>query len=286
MESKFKERLYRFILLSTAGLILALAMLPQDAGSRLVLGAGGLGLALATLGAHRLPALPDTPAPVLLALMLTLLLWLDPQRHAIWLWGWGVVLVLPQPRWLLLIYVLLAAASWRQVAQVTSPEQTLLTGLLLAALLLLGLARGLGVQMLWQSLSSRARLVSNTMLWSSQQLTHDLPLETTRCRREGSHGELLLLRCPSMHQAALASALTAATRSYESCYQIDGQTLAVLLIHHDLSEARQRREAILATLPFPVQARFVTLVPTLALNTQLAALSRQERPVVVLEEMA
>lgn len=286
MESKFKERLYRLALLLAAMLTLTLAMLPQADVSRAVLGVCGLGLGIAALGAHRLPALPDTLAPILLALVLTLLLWLDPRHHAIWLWGWAVVLVLPQPVLLLFIHALLATTCWWQVYRVVSTEQALLTGLLLMALMLLGLARGLGVRMLWQGLSSRARLVSSTMLWSSQQLAHDLPLETTRCRREGSHAELLLLRSPPIHQAVLASTLTTATRSYENCYQIDSQTLAALLIHHDINEARQRRDAILAKLPPPIQARFVALAPTFALDAQLAALSRQERPVVVLEEIA
>lgn len=284
MESKFKERLYRCTVLLAAVLTLVLAMLPQSMASRAALGLCSLGLVAVALGGHRLSALPDALAPALLALVLTLLLWLDPAHHAIWLWGWAVVVVLPQPRTLLVLHALLAATCWWQVFQLIGVEQGLLAGLLLAALMLLGLARSLGVQRLRQGVSSRAHLVSDMMLWSGPQLNHDLPLETTRCRREGSHGELLLLRCPAMHQPALASALLRVTRSYEGCYRVDAQTLAALLINRDADEARQRREGLLAQLPPPIQARFVTLDPELALDTQLAALSRQERPTIILEE--
>ena len=95
---------------------------------------------------------------------------------------------------------------------------------------------------------------------------------------------LLLLRSPSNCQPALAEALVASTRSYESCYQADGQTLAALLINRNAKEATLRRNTLLASLPSPFQARFVTLAPALSLDTQLAALERQEKPVVVLEE--
>lgn len=286
MESKFKEGLYRFTLLFAAAMFLALAMTPQDAASRGVLGIYGLGLGIAALGYRRLPELPGATTPVLLALLLTLLLWLAPERHAMWLWGWAAILTLPQPLLLLLVHLLLATSCWWQMQRLTGIEPGLLSGLLLAALMLLGLARNLGLQLLWHEGSRHTRLMSNMMLRSGRQLAHDLPLETTRCLREGSHGELLLLRSSAMHQPTLASALTSATRNYEGCYQVDGQTLAALLISHDVSEARQRRDAILASLPAPRQARFVMLIPALSLSSQLTALSRQQRPVAILEESA
>lgn len=286
MESKFKERLYRLALLFTAALALAMAMAPQDSASRVALISCALGLGIAALGYQRLPKLPDIVAPVLLALLLTLMLWLDPERHALWLWGWAAVLILPQPPLLLLIHALLALSCWWQVYRFIDTEQGLLAGVLLAALMLLGLARSLAAQMRWQEITSRSRLVADMRLWPGPQLGHDLPLETTRCQREGTHGELLLLRGTSIHQPALAGAVLSATHSYEGCYRINGQTLAVLMINRDVNEARQRRDSLLASLPPPFQARFITLDPALSLDAQLLALSRQEHPVIVLEEAA
>lgn len=284
MESKFKEGLYRLTLLFAALLILALAVAPQDTLSRIVLTASGLALGATALAYRRLPALPDAATPVLLSLLLTALLWLAPEQHAMWLWGWAAVIALPQPLFLLLTHMLLATICWWQVAQLMRIEQDVLSGLLLCALLLLGLARHLGLLTLWRGVSSRTRLLENVLLWSGTQLENDLPLETTRCQREGSHGELLLLRSPSGDQPGLAEALTSSTRSYENCYQVDGNTLAALLAHRNANEAKQRREALLDALPSPFQARFITLAPALSLDSQLLALQRQERPVVVLKE--
>ncbi|TDX30427.1 hypothetical protein DFO67_105216 [Modicisalibacter xianhensis] len=285
MESKFKEGLYRLTLLLTASTVLLLALMPHSAPARVILVLSGLGMGSVGLGYRRLPALPDSAAPIFLAVLLTTLLWLAPEQHAMWLWGWAAVIAMPQPVLLLLLHSLLAASCLWQVTHLTdTTAESLLTGLLLVALLMLGLARQLGISTLWRGVSSRTRLMEHLLLWSGAQLKIDLSLETTRCEREGSHGELLLLRSPSNCQPALAEALVASTRSYESCYQADGQTLAALLINRNAKEATLRRNTLLASLPSPFQARFVTLAPALSLDTQLAALERQEKPVVVLEE--
>ncbi|HET8791059.1 MAG TPA: hypothetical protein VFM75_07600, partial [Modicisalibacter sp.] len=84
----------------------------------------------------------------------------------------------------------------------------------------------------------------------------------------------------------LASALATATRSFENRYQIDRHTLGVLLISHDIAEARQRREALLEALTPPRQARFIVLAPALSLSSQLSAMARQEQAVVTLEEFS
>lgn len=284
MESKFKDGLYRLTQLATATVIVALALLPQESASRLLLGLCALGLVAAALGQRRIAALPSAVVPSLLAAMLALLLWLAPERHAMWLWGWAAILALPQPRLLLAVHAALAALCWWRVQQLTGAEQSLLAGLLLGALMLLGLARGLGMHSLWQGMNHRASPTLGMPLWGTPQLIQDLPLEIARCAREGSHGELLLLRSPTAHQATLAGALAAVTRSFEGRYRIDTHTLGVLLISRDIDEARQRRETLLEILPPPRQARFVMLAPALSLSTQLSAMARQEQAVITLEE--
>ena len=59
--------------------------------------------------------LPSAAVPTLFAVMLSLLLWLSPERHAMWLWGWAAILALPQRRLPLLLHTMLAALCWWQV---------------------------------------------------------------------------------------------------------------------------------------------------------------------------
>lgn len=286
MERKFKDGLYRLTQLSTAAVMLILTLTPQDSVSRILLMACALGLAASALGQRQIAALPNAIVPSLLAVMLSVLLWVSPEQHAMWLWGWAAILALPQRMPLLIAHATLAALCWWQVQGVIGVEQSLLTGLLLIALMLLGLAHGLGLHGLWQGVSHRAFPAPGMPLWAAAQLTHDLPLEIARCAREGSHGELLLLRSPTTQQPALVGALATTTRSFENRYQIDRHTLGVLLISHDIDEARQRRKALLALLPLPCQARFIVLAPALSLPSQLSAMARQEQTVVTLEEFS
>lgn len=284
MESKFKDGLYRLTQLSAAAMLLMLTLAPQDSASRILLVACALGLAVAALGQRQIAALPNAIVPALLAVMLSLLLWASPEQHAMWLWGWAAILALPQRGWLLAVHAVLAALCWWRVQGAIDIQQSLLAGLLLIALMLLGLAHGLGLKGSWQEVSHRAFPAPGMPLWAMTQLNHDLPLEIARCTREGSHGELLLLRSPNAHQPTLAGALASATRSFENCYWIDRHTLGVLLISHDIDEARRRREVLLEALPPPRKARFIVLAPALSLPTQLSAMARQEQAVVTLEE--
>ena len=222
--------------------------------------------------------------PLLLGLILTALLWLAPERHAIWLWGWAAILMLPQPRLLVLLHALLATSCAWQVSQHLGTEQILLVAILLASLMLLGLALELDLQAQWRSVTQRARLTHSTQCWPAHRLLHDLPLETTRCEREGSHGELMLLRCPVSHQQTLMTALNGEIRRFERCYQIDARTFAALLIHRNDAEAYMRHERLIESLPMPRQLRFIKLVPALSLPAQLSALSDQEQAVIVTEE--
>lgn len=282
MERKFKDGLYRLTQLSTAAMMLILTLAPQASVSRILLMVCALGLAASALGQRQI-ALPNAIVPSLLAVMLSLLLWVSPEQHAMWLWGWAAILALPQRRLLLTVHTMLAVLSWWQVQGVIGIEQSLLVGLLLIALMLLGLAHGLGLHGMWQGVSHRAFPAPGMPLWTVAQLNHDLPLEIARCAREGSHGELLLLRSPSAHQPALVGALAATTRRFENRYQVDRHTLGVLLISRDINEARQRREALLEILPLPRKARFIVLAPALSLPSQLSAMTHQEQAVITLE---
>lgn len=222
--------------------------------------------------------------PLLSGLILTALLWLAPERHAMWLWGWAAILVFPQPRLLVMLHALLATTCAWRISQHLGVEQTLLIAVMLASLMLLGMALQLDLRTQWQSVARRARLSHDTRLWPGHRLLHDLPLETTRCEREGSHGELVLLRCPASHQQALILALSEETRRFERCYQIDTKTLAALLIHRNASEAHLRHARLLEKLPMPRQLRIITLDIALAQPLQLSALFDQEQAVSVTEE--
>ncbi|MGC3871922.1 hypothetical protein ACPF7Z_01475 [Halomonas sp. GXIMD04776] len=286
MESKFKEGLYRLTLLFAAATLMLLATTSQGAVSRAILSVVGLGLGIAALERKRSFVLPGALVPLLLGVTLTLLLWLAPERHMPWLWAWAVVLILPQPPWMWLLQGVLALSCWWQVAALINIEQTLLAGILLMTLMAMGLARSLSEPPLQPGLPRRARLLSSRPLHSGRQLALELPFETTRCGRENSYGELLLLRCSWRDQQATLNALIAATRNYETCFQLDNRTLAALMISRDIETARRRRSTLLETLPASCRTRCASLVPSLLLEPQLKALDQQQRPVVILEESA
>ena len=123
MESKFKEGLYRLTLLLTASTVLLLALMPHSAPARVILVLSGLGMGSVGLGYRRLPALPDSAAPIFLAVLLTTLLWLAPEQHAMWLWGWAAVIAMPQPVLLLLLHSLLAASCLWQSCTFPTPRR-------------------------------------------------------------------------------------------------------------------------------------------------------------------
>lgn len=284
MERKFKEGPYRLIVWLTALPILALALVSPGESAPLVLIVGALLLVIVT---HARPGgirLANAWLPALLALVLTLVLQLDPQRFVLWLWAWAAVLALPQPLWLLALNIALATLTYFNNRDLLPLEQGVLAGLLLATLGLLAIARNLSLQANWGNQRHYADRIPDVMLWSRHQLEHDLPEEIARCQREKTHGMLVLLCGHKTRPSSLARLLTDHARGYESCYQLDRHVLAVLLISRDAMEAQQRREALVAVLPKASQARFVTLVPGLELAGQLRALPRQTRPLIVLEE--
>jgi len=284
MERKFKEGPYRLVVWLTALPILALALFWRGDSAALVLIVGALLLVIVT---HARPGgirLANAWLPALLALVLTLTLKLDPQHFLLWLWAWAAVLALPQPLWLLALNAVLATLTYFNSRDAFSLEQGVLAGLLLATLGLLAIARSLSLQANWRSQHHYADRIPDAMLWSRYQLEHDLPEEIARCQREKTHGMLVLLRCKKVRPSSLARLLIDHSRGYESCYLLDRQVLAALLISRDVTEGRQRRDALKAMLPSASQARFVTLVPGLDLAGQLRALPRQSRPLIVLEE--
>ncbi|WP_227368636.1 hypothetical protein [Halomonas sp. M20] len=285
MKSNFKDGLYRLTLLFAAAALLLLATTPQDSVSQVLLSVIGLGLCIVAL-ARRLVVFPGTFAPVLLGIALTLLLWAAPERHLPWLWLWAVVLILPQPPWLWLLQGALAVSCWWQVAPGIDTEQGLLALILLMILMMMGFTHSLTELPLQRGLMRRARLSSKRPLHSGRQLAKEVPLETTRCSREGSYGELLLLRCSGRDLQVMLNILNAATRSYETCFQLNNRTLATLMVSHDIETGRKRRSALLNSLSTSFKVRCATLVPSLLLEPQLKAFDQQQRSIVILEENA
>nr|WP_298415484.1 hypothetical protein [uncultured Halomonas sp.] len=286
MESKFKNGLYRLTLLFAATTLLLLATTHQDSVSRVLLSVIGLGLGLAALEHRRLIVFPSTLTPLLLGLALTLFFWVAPERHMPWLWLWAVALILPQPPWLWLLQGVLAVSCWWQVALEIDTEQGLLALVILITSMIMGFTHSLAESPLQPGFTRRARLSCKRPLHSGRQLAHELPLETTRCSREGSYGELLLLRCSWRDQQAILDMLVTGTRSYETCFQLDNRTLATLMVSRDIETGRKRRSALLASLPTSLKIRCASLVPSLLLEPQLKALDQQQRSIVILEENA
>nr|WP_299242742.1 hypothetical protein [uncultured Halomonas sp.] len=284
MKSNFKDGLYRLTLLFAATVLLVLAATPQDSASRALLSVIGLGLCIVALVRRRLVVCPGAFSPLLLGISLTLFLWLAPERHLPWLWLWAVVLILPQPPWLWLLQGALAVSCWWQVAQGIDTEQGLLALIILMILMMMGFTHSLTELPLQRGLMRRARLSSKRPLHSERQLAKELPFETTRCIREGSYGELFLLRCSGRDQQAMLDILNAATRSYETCFQLNSRTLATLMVSRDIETGRRRRETLLASLSTSVKVRCATLVPSLLLEPQLKAFDQQQRTIVILEE--
>lgn len=222
--------------------------------------------------------------PTVLGITLTALLWMAPERYAMWLWGWAAVMMFPQPRLLALIHGLLAASCVWRVSQNLGTEQALLIAILLVSLMLLGLALEFDLRAQWRNVTQRARLSHGSKFWPGHRLLHDLSLETTRCEREGSHGELMLLRCSIAYQQAMITTLSGEARRFERCYQIDARTFAVLLIHRNVTEASLRHTRLIENLPKPYQLRFIALDPALSLPSQLSALGDQIPTVVIAKE--
>jgi len=276
MQTKYKIGLLRGNLLIAALLLALLAVFTHHASEALLLwlAAGWLAVTALLLGFdHRRPA--TVPWQLLPALLLAALLWVNPERHVTWLWAWAVLLMLPQPRWILLLEGLLALATWGSLHALLGLEQWLLTGLLLAGLMLLGLSRALDLHARREVTLRRARLVPGLALWPGHRLAHDLALERSRSQREGVHAELLLLRTSRHLCWPLAYRLCQLTRSFEPCYRLDPRSLAVILISADAEEAATRREALWHRLDTRGPARTVTLSALASLDHERRALVRQ-----------
>jgi hypothetical protein len=287
MQSKYKINLLRGNLVAGALMLALLAITAGSLPDRML-----LWLATAWLGttavllefSHRRPPLVPwqlLPGPLLLAL-----LWTAPERHLMWLWVWAVLLMLPQPGWMLGLTALLAVGSWGALIEYSRLEEAMLSGLVLAGLMLMGASRALELRSLRGQGRHRMRLVPGLRFWSRDQLERDLARERLRVQREGIHGELLLLRLPSRRLWSLARRLCRLTRSFENCYRLDRRTLALLLLDRDADQARLRRARLLETLELPFRLRATALPCTTSLTEELRQLGRQESAVTVTEDEA
>ncbi|QJQ94095.1 MULTISPECIES: hypothetical protein [Halomonadaceae] len=233
---------------------------------------------------YRWPA--RTPWQMVPSLLLAGLLWADPQGFSIWLWAFPLLMMLPQPGWMILLNVILGGFGWWQIQGSLELEQAALAGLILTALMVLGLARAMLLRPLWQDMGRRLRLIPGMRLWSARQLNLDLSRESGRSDREEAHSELLLLRTSRQRCWAMARQLGNTTERYESCYRLDRSTLAVLLLSPDPRHAAERRSAILGALQGPLKARAVSLAQSFSLAAQCRALDHQREPLVVIKETA
>ncbi|GGX90726.1 hypothetical protein GCM10007160_17740 [Litchfieldella qijiaojingensis] len=286
MDSKYKTNLFRFHLLLGAGVLALLAIQATQETVRALLWLGTLWLVgSATLHELNQRWPTRTPWQLVPALLLASLLWLSPGQFACWLWAFAILLMLPQPWWLISLNVLLAALSWWRVQAHLSIEQGMSSALILTALMLLGLARSLNYRPLWQGVNERARLMPGTRLWTASQLLEDLPRESARSDREGTHTELILLRTHYHHCWSLAQTMCRALEPFEHCYRVDNKTLATLLTSRDIAHAHQRRESLLASLHGPHRIRAVSLAYPLTLEAECQALASQDRDLVIIEKV-
>ncbi|CAM3566383.1 hypothetical protein [Halomonas lysinitropha] len=285
MQTKYKVGLLRVNLLVAAVLLVFLAIATTHLTEAMLLWLAATWLAITALLLafnHRRPA--TVPWQLLPGLLLAALLWVNPERHITWLWAWAVLLMLPQPRWILLLEALLALATWWPLREFLGLEQWLLTGLLLAALMLLGLSRALDLRALRQRTLHRARLVPGLSLWPGDRLAHDLALERSRSHHEGVHTELLLFHTSRHRCWSLAQRLSRLTHRFEPCYRLDPQTLAALLTSRDQREARARREMLWHHLGARCPARAIPLPALASLKEERQALARQATGLQVVGE--
>lgn len=290
MQSKYKIGksihrigLFRGNLLLAAVLLALLAATADTLSGALLLwlAAGWLGVTASLLEfSNRRSAM--LPWQLLPSLLLTGLLWVAPDRYPLWLWAWAMLIMLPQPRWLIILTALLALLSWWSLLTWLPLYQAMLSGLVLIGLMALGLARQYGLQPLHGQARQRMRLVPELRLWPREQLESDLIRERSRAQREEVHAELLLLRTQRHKLWSLARQLCRLTRRFESCYRIDGRTLAALLISKDANKAVSRRQRLLQSLGSPAKCRALPLTSAESLSEECRALvSQHERLIVV-----
>ncbi len=284
MQSKYKVGLMRANLLVAAGLASVLAATAESLPDALLLGVAALWLTVSAtqvqLGDRHPAALPWQILP---GLLLAALLWVTPERHLPWLWAWAILLMLPQPRGVLLLNALLAALSWWQLRALLGLESWALTGLLLTGLILLGLARSRRLQAMRRRIRHRARLTPGLPLWPVQRRRQDVQRERQRIRQEQCHVELMLIHTGRWRFWSLAERLCRRLRPFENAYRLDRRTLALLLVHRDAEQAKQRRQDLLARLDPARRVRVITLPRLGSLSDERRALKRQSRTVQIPE---
>ena len=287
MQSKYKIRLMRLNFWAIALLLLILAYLAESLASGLLLVLASVWLTLTASQlerSHRRP--PLVPWQLLPSLLLAGLLLADPERHAFWLWLWPALLTLPQPRWALSISVTLAALAGWHLTDLVGVETVLFAGLVALPLLLSGLAHNRHLLPRRSALLQRMRLVPGLRLWNRQQLIIDLRQEYSRCQREDVHGELMLLHTPPRRFWPLAQELCRLTHEFENCYRLDQCTLATLLLSRNSTQARERRQALLAALPPMPKTRFAALDRVDTLEALTARFEHQHTTIQVETEPA
>jgi hypothetical protein len=260
MESKYKVGLLQINLLIAALLTAWQALYSQQGIDAILLWMATLWLSVTASQVatpHRRPV--TAPWQLLPGLLLAALLWASPERHLAWLWAWAVLIMLPQPRWMMLLNLLLAIVSWALLLELIGFEQWALSGILLVLLMMLGLSRSLELQALRRGIRYRARLLPKLSLWPAAQLHRDLQQERRRVKEEQSHGELMMVRARRFRIWSLAESLCRQARPFERCYRIDRFTLGLMLISPDADSAALRRQTVQNKLPRRLAVRVVPL---------------------------
>lgn len=283
----YKTRGFRFALLTGALLCSMLALSQEFGYAALLLWATTTWLLATVLllswGYHWLAHLPWQLVP---GLLLAALLWSAPDTLAAWLWAFAILMMLPQPHWMMGVNSLLASASWWQVAAPLDDVERVLSGIMLATLLLAGATHAIQVRPLWLRVRQRQRLVPGLRLWSAQRLEQALAEEIARSEREPLHGELLLLHTSNRYGLWLALHMARAGRSFEHCYRLDRRTLVIILVDHSPAAVRERCHALLATLGprrHRTQARTLPLAASHQLAVARSALAEQRLALVHVE---
>ncbi|MBZ9537684.1 hypothetical protein KGQ90_01845 [Modicisalibacter tunisiensis] len=279
MESKFKARDHRRLIVITAATLLLLAAGTRETPLRLGLGLAAPGLVWLWHRADGHWRVAELWLPALIAALLSLALLEAPQHYSIWLWGWVGVLALPQPLPMRLVVVLLAALGYWQIHPLLTPEARLLAALVLIALGLLACGQAVAFQTSRRNDDWRPLALPDLAVHSRRQLERDLTREIARTTREGSSADLLLLQARPGQLAELARLLDRHTRRYEALYQCDRRTLAVIFISRTPAESRQRREQLYSAMPAGAHLRLAGLTPGLSLPAQIQALAHQTQPI-------
>jgi hypothetical protein len=260
MQSKYKIQLLRGNLLAAA-LVLALwtPAAPPKAALVLWLSVGWLLMTAMLLDfSHRRAR--GVPWQLLPGALLVGLIAAAPERHSLLIWAWAALIMLPQMNWVAAFNVSGMALSLVLIAPQLSPPSWWLMALSLGVLSLLALSRARQLTDMNGTIRQRLRLIPGFNLWAREQLLRDLPIEQTRCEREGIHGELIILRVKRQKLWHVARRLCEQTYYFENVYRLNGTALATLLLSPSPKEAKGRRERLLAELPDILDNRSIELI--------------------------